>query len=58
VVAKATILRVDDDPGVWQAIAGDPRRQYGADYQIVRASSGAQALKVLNEYALRGRRAR
>jgi thioredoxin reductase (NADPH) len=54
-VAKATILTVDDDPGVSQAITRDLRRNYGAEYRIVRASSGAEALTVLAEFALRGR---
>jgi thioredoxin reductase (NADPH) len=55
VVAKATILTVDDDLAVSQAITRDLRRKYGADYQIVRTSSGAEALTALNELALRGR---
>jgi thioredoxin reductase (NADPH) len=46
---------VDDDPAVLQAIARDLRRQYGAEFQIVRAGSGAEALKVLTEYAVRDR---
>ncbi len=54
-MAKPTILTVDDDPAVSQAIARDLRRQYGAEYQIVRATSGAEALTVLGEFALRGR---
>jgi thioredoxin reductase (NADPH) len=54
-VAKPTILTVDDDPAVSQAITRDLRRRYGADYQIVRASSGAEALDVLRRYALRDR---
>jgi thioredoxin reductase (NADPH) len=57
-VAKATIVTVDDDPAVSQAITRDLRRQYGADYQIVRVSSGAEALAVLKEFALRGRPSR
>jgi thioredoxin reductase (NADPH) len=55
-VAKPTILTVDDDPAVSQAISRDLRRRYGADYQIVRATSGAEALRFLSEYALRDRR--
>ncbi len=55
-VAKPTILTVDDDPAVSQAITRDLRRHYGADYQIVRATSGAEALTVLCEFALRDRR--
>ncbi len=54
-MAKPTILTVDDDPAVSQAIARDLRQQYGADYQIVRASSGADALAILAEFALRDR---
>jgi thioredoxin reductase (NADPH) len=54
-VAKPTILTVDDDPAVSQAITRDLRSQYGADYRIVRATSGAEALTVLTELALRDR---
>ena len=54
-MAKPTIVTVDDDPAVSQAITRDLRQQYGAEYQIVRASSGAEALAVLAEFALRGR---
>lgn len=54
-MAKPTILTVDDDPAVSQAITRDLRRRYGADYQIVRSTSGAEALAVLSEYALRDR---
>ena len=54
-MAKPTIVTVDDDPAVSQAITRDLRQQYGAEYQIVRASSGAEALTVLAEFALRGR---
>jgi thioredoxin reductase (NADPH) len=52
-MGKATILAVDDDPMVLRAIVRDLRSQYGADYRVVRASSGAQALAVLAELALR-----
>jgi len=54
-VAKPAILAVDDDPEVSQAIARDLRRQYGTGYQVVRATSGAEALTVLSGFALRGR---
>jgi thioredoxin reductase (NADPH) len=54
-MAKPTILTVDDDPAVSQAITRDLRRQYGAEFQIVRAGSGAEALGVLREFALRSR---
>ncbi len=50
---KPTILTVDDDPAVSAAITRDLRSRYGADYRIVRASSGAEALTALAELALR-----
>ena len=53
-MAKPTILTVDDDPAVSQAIARDLRQRYAEDYRIVRASSGAEALEVLAALALRG----
>ncbi|HLM64857.1 MAG TPA: FAD-dependent oxidoreductase [Acidimicrobiales bacterium] len=46
---------MDDDPVVSQAIARDLRKQYGAEFRIVRVSSGAEALAVLAELALRDR---
>lgn len=52
---KPAILTVDDDPAVSQAVTRDLRARYGADYQIMRASSGAEALGVLKELALRAR---
>ncbi|HEX7188680.1 MAG TPA: FAD-dependent oxidoreductase [Actinomycetes bacterium] len=52
---KPTIVTVDDDPEVSQAITRDLRARYGSDYRIVRATSGAQALSALTELALRVR---
>ncbi len=52
-MAKPTILAVDDDLAVLQAITRDLRTQYGAEYRIVRSKSGAEALTVLTELALR-----
>src|SRR4051794_2262691 len=52
---KPTILAVDDDPVVSRAVARDLRTRYGADYRIVAATSGAQALEILAELALRDR---
>src|SRR5262245_20548992 len=54
-VAKPTILTVDDDPAVSQSIARDLRKRYGAEYQIVRANSGEEALTALRRLALRDR---
>ena len=52
--SRPAILTVDDDPGVSRAVARDLRRHYGADYRIVRAESGDQALQALREMKLRG----
>jgi thioredoxin reductase (NADPH) len=54
-MVKATILTVDDDPAVSQAVTRDVRRRYGADYRIVRTTSGLEALTLLEQLALRGR---
>ncbi|HEX3325445.1 MAG TPA: FAD-dependent oxidoreductase [Actinomycetota bacterium] len=54
-MAKPIILSVDDDPAVSQAITRDLRGQYGSEYQIVRTTSGSDGLRVLTEFALRGR---
>ena len=53
-MTRPTILTVDDDPMVSAAISRDLRTRYGADYRIVRATSGAEALAVLTKFALRG----
>jgi len=52
-MSKPTILTVDDDPMVSAAITRDLRSRYGADYRIVRATSGGEALAVLTELVLR-----
>lgn len=52
-MSKPTILTVDDDPMVSAAITRDMRKQYGADYRVVPATSGEQALAVLTKLALR-----
>ena len=54
-MSKPTILAVDDDPVVSRAVMRDLRARYGADYRIVAATSGAQALEVLAELTLRDR---
>jgi thioredoxin reductase (NADPH) len=52
-MSKPAILTVDDDPAVSAAISRDLRNRYGADYLVVRATSGAEALDVLTKLALR-----
>nr|WP_240757440.1 FAD-dependent oxidoreductase [Nakamurella flava] len=51
---RKVLLSVDDDPGVSRSVARDLRRRYGAEYRIVRAESGPQALEALREMKLRG----
>jgi thioredoxin reductase (NADPH) len=52
--SRAAILTVDDDPGVSRAVARDLRRQYGAQYRIVRAESASAGLDALRQMKLRG----
>jgi thioredoxin reductase (NADPH) len=51
---RPILLTVDDDPSVSRAVARDLRRHYGADYRIVRADNGAEALDLIREVVLRG----
>lgn len=52
-MAKPFIVTVDDDPQVLAAVERDLRSKYAADYRILRASSGAQALEAIE--GLKGR---
>ena len=52
-MAKPTILTVDDDRVVLAAVERDLRRQYGKDYRILGADSGAAALDALRQLQLR-----
>ncbi len=46
-MAKPIILSVDDEPQVLAAIVRDLRQQYGKDYRIIKAGSGAEALETV-----------
>nr|WP_281497126.1 FAD-dependent oxidoreductase [Ornithinimicrobium sp. F0845] len=46
-------MTVDDDPMVSAAITRDLREHYGADYRVVGATSGEEALKSLERLLLR-----
>ena len=46
---KPIILAVDDDVSVLEALTQDLRRQYGVSFRNVRASSGKQALEILQK---------
>ena len=52
-MSKPTILTVDDDPQVSAAITRDLASRYGADYRVLRATSGTEALAVLTRLGLR-----
>src|SRR5215469_7612545 len=52
-MSKPAILAVDDDAAVAAAVTRDLQSRYGAEYQVIRASSGAEALDVLGRLALR-----
>ncbi len=52
-MAKPIILTVDDEPQVLNAVARDLRKHYGADYQVVTAGSGAEALAAVQEFKQR-----
>ena len=52
--SRPILLTVDDDPSVSRAVARDLRRRYGADYRVMRADSGEEALAAIREVVLRG----
>ena len=54
-MSKPTILAVDDDPNVSQAVVRDLRARYGATHRVVRATSGDAALGLLADLTLRDR---
>ena len=53
-MSKPAIIAVDDDPQVISAVARDLRARYAADYRIISAESGAEALDVLGSLRERG----
>ena len=44
-MAKPTILAVDDDPAVSRPSRATCAPRYGADYRVVRATSGARGAR-------------
>src|SRR5450432_3876586 len=53
-MGKPVILAVDDDVSVLEAVVQDLRRQYGANYRILRAASGQAALDICAQLKQRG----
>ena len=52
-MARPNLLAVDDDVSVLEAVVQDLRRQYGADYRVMRAASGQAALDTLGQLKAR-----
>jgi thioredoxin reductase (NADPH) len=53
-MSKPVILTVDDEPDVLSAIERDLYAHFRTSYRIVKAGSGQQALKVVEELKQRG----
>jgi thioredoxin reductase (NADPH) len=51
---RPVILAVDDEPAVLAAVARDLRRGFGERYRVMRVSSGAEALALLEQIRARG----
>lgn len=52
--ARPVIIAVDDDAPVLRAVERDLRARYGADYRILAAGSGHDALEAVRELTRRG----
>jgi thioredoxin reductase (NADPH) len=52
-MGKISILAVDDDRAVLNAVERDLRQKYGRDYRILKAESGPQALELVNQLKTR-----
>jgi thioredoxin reductase (NADPH) len=52
-MAKPSILVVDDEPQVMNAVRRDLLSQYSDDYRVLGAVSGEEALEILNDLAVK-----
>jgi thioredoxin reductase (NADPH) len=52
-MARPILLAVDDDVSVLEAVVQDLRRNYGAEYRVMRAASGKAALDTLEQLKTR-----
>jgi thioredoxin reductase (NADPH) len=52
-MARPILLAVDDDVNVLEAVVQDLRRNYGAEYRVMRAASGQAALDTLAQVKAR-----
>ena len=53
-MAKPVILAIDDEPEVLNAIERDLRHHFHAEYRVMKAGSGAQALEAVRQLKQRG----
>jgi thioredoxin reductase (NADPH) len=53
-LAKPVLFTIDDEPQVLHAVERDLRRRYGAEYRLMKAGSGAEALEALRQLKARG----
>ena len=53
-MSKPVVLAVDDDPEVLNAVERDLRQHFRADYRVVKARSGPQALDATRQLKQRG----
>ncbi|HEY9229623.1 MAG TPA: response regulator, partial [Gemmatimonadaceae bacterium] len=53
-MSKPILLTVDDDAEVLNAIERDLRHHFRADYRVIKASSGAEALDTVRQLKQRG----
>ena len=51
---KPVIIAIDDDPQVLAAVRRDLRSHYAADYKIMSAGSGPEAVATVRELKARG----
>ncbi|MFQ5523261.1 MAG: hypothetical protein ACE5F5_06745 [Acidimicrobiia bacterium] len=51
---KPVILAVDDEPEVLRAVQRDLRSRYAAEYRILGAGGGAEAIETIKGLATRG----
>jgi thioredoxin reductase (NADPH) len=53
-MARPVIFTLDDEPQVLHAVERDLRRRYGAEYRVMKASAGPEALEAVRQLKARG----
>ncbi len=52
--SKPSLIAVDDDPEVLRAVERDLRNRYGKDFRVMRCSTGAEVIELLQQLDQRG----